>query len=128
MTVALGAGHSRGARRSAGVSSLFAGLRLPRISAVQLVMAVMFATVALAVTIQAQRVGGQDAIESLLAETTEASTHSAELRARVARAEAPAEVLSAAEGMGMVQPAAVVAVPAAGVDDASVRTGGRPVG
>ncbi len=68
--------------------------------------------IAVPVAFQAQRVAGQDALESLRAEVTEAGLHQSELRAAVAEAEAPAQILDAAENLGMVQPAAVVAVPA----------------
>lgn len=102
--------------------------RVPRVAIVQFVMATVFVMVALAVTLQAQRVSGQDTIEGLLAETTEANRQGAELRARVAAAESPAEVLVAAESMGMVQPGAVVAVPAAAGRQAAVRSDGGPVG
>lgn len=95
---------------------------------VQFVMATVFLMVTLAVTLQAQRVTGQDAIEGLLAETAEADRQGAELRARVAAAESPAEVLAAAESMGMVQPAAVVAVPAAGGNTPAPGTDGGSVG
>lgn len=91
-------------------------------------MATVFVMVALAVTLQAQRVTGQDAIEGLLAETTETGRQGAELRAQVAEAESPAEVLTAAESMGMVQPAAVVAVPAAGGNEGPARRADGSVG
>lgn len=102
--------------------------RVSRIGIAQFVMATVFVMVALAVTLQAQRVTGQDTIEGLLAETTVAEMQGAELRAQVAAAESPAEVLAAAQPMGMVQPAAVVAVPATGGDQVSVRSDGGPVG
>lgn len=102
--------------------------RLPRIGAARFVMAMVFVMVALAVTLQAQRVTGQDAIEGLMTETTEAGRQGAELRAQVAEAESPAEVLTAAESMGMVQPAAVVAVPATGPNEEPGQSDGRPVG
>ncbi len=94
-------------------------------------MAAIVAMVALAVTLQAQRVSGQDAIEGLVARTEAATTEGAELRARVAEAESPAEVLAKAQDMDMVTPAAVVAVPSVGADaaDSATRPGGSsPVG
>ena len=89
--------------------------RRPR--AIQFGLATVVAVIALAVSLQAQRVSGQDRIEELHSSTLEATRDSAELRATVAAAESPAEVLAAAAADGMVQPAAVVAIPAAGPDD-----------
>lgn len=102
--------------------------RVSRIGVARFVMATVFVMVALAVTLQAQRVTGQDTIEGLLAETTVAEVQGAELSVQVAAAESPAEVLAAAQSMGMVQPAAVVAVPAIGGDQVSARSDGGPVG
>lgn len=102
--------------------------RVSTIGVARFVMATVFVMVALAVTLQAQRVTGQDTIEGLLAETTVAEMRGAELSAQVAAAESPAEVLAAAQSMGMVQPAAVVAVPAIGGDQVSARSDGGPVG
>lgn len=117
---------SGSARRNAGLRART--LRAPRPGTAQMVMAVVFAMIALAVTLQAQRVSGQDTIEGLMAETTDAARQGAELRARVAEAESPAEVLAAAEALGMVQPAAVVAVPATGAVEASPGAVDGPVG
>lgn len=114
--------------RSPARRRVSSGRRAPRVGIVQFVMATVFLMVALAVTLQAQRVAGQDTLEGLLTETAEADRQGAELRARVAAAESPAEVLAAAESMGMVQPGAVVAVPAAGGDDPALRSDGGPVG
>lgn len=102
---------SRGLR-SGGLRS--GGLRL---APVQAAMALVFAMIALAVVLQAQRVTGQEVIEDLMVQTDQANRDTAELRAQVAEAESPAEVLVAARSMGMVQPAAVVAVPATGVTE-----------
>jgi cell division protein FtsL len=104
------------------------GHRMPRIGTARFVMAMVFVMVALAVTLQAQRVTGQNAIEELLAETTDAGRQGAELRAQVAEAESPSEVLTAAKSMGMVQPAAVVAVPVTAGNEGPAQSGGTPVG
>lgn len=88
-------------------------------------MALVFAMIALAVVLQAQRVTGQEVIEDLMVRTGDATRDTAELRARVAEAESPAEVLAAARSMGMVQPAAVVAVPAT-TADGHVPSAGSP--
>ncbi len=76
--------------------------------------------VVLAVALQAQLVAGQDSLEELNAARVEASELGADLRASVAAAESPANVLAAAEEMGMVRPAAAVAVPAAPNEHAAV--------
>lgn len=68
--------------------------------------------IAAAVTLQAQRVAGQDSLLSIRAEMREATQRQAELRASVAESEAPDEILTAAGELGMVEPAAVVALPA----------------
>lgn len=75
--------------------------------------AALVAVIAMAVSLQAQRVTGQDRLEDLHQSAADAARESAELRAEVAAAESPAEVLDAAAADGMVQPAAVVAIPAA---------------
>lgn len=129
MTVA--AVRPRGARTS-GLWHLLGrrvnGFRIPRIGTAQFVMMMIFVMVALAVVLQAQRVTGQEAIEALMTETTQAGRQGAELRAQVAEAESPAEILTSAESMGMVQPAAVVAVPATANGEGPVRSDGSPVG
>lgn len=118
--------------RTSGLGLLFGrrlnGFRIPRIGTAQFVMTMIFVMVALAVVLQAQRVTGQEAIEALMTQTTQAGRQGAELRAQVAEAESPAEILTAAESMGMVQPAAVVAVPATGNGEGPVRSDGSPVG
>ena len=65
-----------------------------------------------AVTLQAQRVAGQDSLESVRTEMRDADRLQAELRASVAESEAPEQILLAAGDLGMVEPAATVAVPA----------------
>lgn len=82
----------------------------------------LVAVIAMAVSLQAQRVSGQDLLEDLNRSAADATRESAELRAEVAAAESPAEVLDAAAADGMVQPAAVVAIPAA-VSEPSVPDG-----
>ncbi|MFV0315672.1 MAG: hypothetical protein ACK5O2_01760 [Microthrixaceae bacterium] len=90
--------------------------RRPR--AIQLGFVTVGAAIAIAVFLQAQRVSGQEHIEDLQARTTEATRQWSELRAAVATAESPAEVLQAAARDGMIQPAAVVAVPAGSIGGA----------
>lgn len=85
-----------------------------RFGTTRVVLAIGFAMVVAAVALQAQQVAGQQAVEELIASRSDAAVQGAELRAAVASGESPANILDAAEELGMVQPAAVVAVPAAG--------------
>lgn len=75
-------------------------------------MVLVVAMIAIAVTFQAQRVAGQDTLEAVRSEIRDQSRNQSELRAEVAEAESPARILEGAESLGMVEPAAVVAVPA----------------
>lgn len=68
--------------------------------------------IAMAVTFQAQRVVGQDHLEEVRLEMRDQARRQAELRAAAAEAEAPAQILEAADELGMVEPSAAVAVAA----------------
>jgi len=74
----------------------------------------LFCTFAVAVGLQAQRVAGQADLDALSVRHHLASIEQIELRAAVATAESPAEVLTAAGEIGMVEPAAVAVVPSPG--------------
>jgi cell division protein FtsL len=70
------------------------------------------AMVAVAVAFQAQQVSGQSQLDLARSEIVEERGRQQELRARVAAIESPARVLEAAEELGMIEPAPVVAVAA----------------
>ena len=88
--------------------------RLVRVAVISLV-----ALIALAVAIQAQRVAGQQALDEIRSESNAESRRQADLRAELAEAESPSVILAQAEGLGLVEPGAVVAVPAAEVVSAA---------
>lgn len=83
--------------------------RVVRVAAVSIV-----AMIAVAVAIQAQQVAGQQLLDEVRSEAHAQSRIQADLRAEVAEAEAPSALLHTAEELGMVEPGAVVAVPASG--------------
>lgn len=99
--------------------------RVVRVAAISIV-----SMIAVAVAIQAQQVAGQQLLDEVRSEAHAQSRIQADLRAEVAEAEAPSALLHTAEELGMVEPGAVVAVPASGAvpsagrDDAAVQERG----
>lgn len=94
---------SRTRRSTAGVS------RTIRFAVIAVV-----AMIAMAVAIQAQQVAGQQVLDEVRTESQLQSRVQADLRAAVAEAESPSALLDNAAEIGMVEPAAVVAVPTPG--------------
>lgn len=72
------------------------------------------AMIAMAVAIQAQQVAGQQVLDGVRTESQAQSRVQADLRAAVAEAESPSALLDNAAEIGMIEPAAVVAVPTPG--------------
>jgi len=83
--------------------------RLPGLPTAVVILMLM---IALAVGLQAQRVSGQAQLADVRSDMRTATQQQAELRASVAEAESPAQLIDAAAQQGMVEPGAVVAVPA----------------
>lgn len=86
--------------------------RRARVHPAVVTVVMIMAMVAVAVGFKAQQVAGQSHLDLTRSGIVEARGRQQELRARVASVESPARVLEAAEELGMVEPAPVVAVAA----------------
>jgi hypothetical protein len=75
-------------------------------------VALVFVTLLGAVALQAQQVSGQDHLDRARAAIEDGLSRRADLHAEVTRSESPAQLEAEALALGMVPPAAVVAVPA----------------
>ena len=115
----------RSAPRSVLRAAVEAIGRIPRPGLVPVTTVALVLMIAVGVAFQAQRVAGQDRLQEVRIEMRDASRLQAELRAELAEAEAPAQILEAAADLGMVEPAAAVAVAARPTGGS--RAGGAPL-
>jgi cell division protein FtsL len=79
---------------------------------VLLTVVMVMVMVGIAVGFKAQQVAAQSQLDRIRSETETSQKLQADLRAEVAEVGSPAKVLEAAEDLGMIEPAPVVAVPA----------------